>query len=426
MVGGLPITSQPPIMGTVLSDLSHLPFERVYIMKASEKFVIAATEEFGAGSSITLEQAQNIVTSLGIAGFGLGQLKQSKMFTNGKIVLPTTTTKPKRGRKPKSAPAAVVQQPTVDSRVALPSMNLIATNMESENLVPSKFEGFVPWGHYSTLKQVVKSGMFYPAFITGLSGNGKTLMVEQIHAESKKELIRVNITVETDEDDLLGGFRLINGETKFVPGPVVDAMNRGCTLLLDECDLGSNKLMCLQPVLEGKGVYLKKVNKWITPKEGFNVIATANTKGKGSDDGRFIGTNILNEAFLERFAITIEQPYPTKATERKIVLGSMEKYGNVDKEFADNLTTWAEVIRKTFYDGGVDEIISTRRLDHIAKTFSIFNDKMKSIGLCINRFDEDTKNSFNDLYTKIDAGIDPLAEESEEESCETPFATRNF
>jgi MoxR-like ATPase len=255
-------------------------------------------------------------------------------------------------------------------------------------------------------------------FITGLSGNGKTLMVEQVCAKLKKELIRVNITIETDEDDLLGGFRLVNGETKFMPGPVIEAMERGCTLLLDECDLGSNKLLCLQPVLEGKGVYLKKINKWVTPKDGFNVIATANTKGKGSDDGRFIGTNILNEAFLERFAVTMEQPYASAAIEKKIVLGSMKKYGAVDEEFATNLVTWAEVIRKTFFDGGVDEVISTRRLDHIVKAFAIFGDKMQSIELCVARFDEDTKASFLDLYTKIDAGVltseDTATEDTEE------------
>jgi MoxR-like ATPase len=262
--------------------------------------------------------------------------------------------------------------------------------------------------------------MFYPVFITGLSGNGKTLMVEELHSQLKRELIRVNITIETDEDDLLGGFRLINGETKFVPGPVIQAMERGCTLLLDECDLGSNKLLALQPVLEGKGVFLKKINKWITPKPGFNVIATANTKGKGSDDGRFVGTNILNEAFLERFAVTIEQPYPSAKVEKKIILGSMDKYGKTDEKFADNLTLWAEVIRKTFYDGGVDEIISTRRLDHIVKAFSIFNDKMKSIELCVSRFDDDTKESFMDLYTKIDAGEDVQGISDSDEDLDDP------
>ena len=293
-------------------------------------------------------------------------------------------------------------------------VNLVATNMEKQNLIPAAFEGFVAWGNFSKIEKVVKSGLFYPIFVTGLSGNGKTLMIEQVHAKMKKELIRVNITIETDEDDLLGGFRLVNGETKFVPGPVIEAMERGCTLLLDECDLGSNKLLALQPVLEGHGVYLKKVNKWVKPAAGFNVMATANTKGKGSEDGRFIGTNILNEAFLERFAITMEQPYATAATEKKIVVNSMKKYGKVDEDFATNLITWAEVIRKTFYDGGVDEVISTRRLDHIVKAYAIFGDKMEAIELCVARFDEDTKASFLDLYTKIDAGVITSEETSEE------------
>ena len=309
--------------------------------------------------------------------------------------------------------AAAVEAATATTESLNTTVNLVAST-EIENLVPTKFEGFVEWGHFSTLTKIIKSGLFYPVFITGLSGNGKTLMVEQIHAKFKKELIRVNITIETDEDDLLGGFRLVNGETKFVPGPVIEAMERGCTLLLDECDLGSNKLLALQPVLEGKGVYLKKVNKWVTPAAGFNVIATANTKGKGSEDGRFIGTNILNEAFLERFAITIEQPYPSSAVEKKIVVGAMNKYGSVDEEFASNLVTWSEVIRKTFFDGGGDEVISTRRLDHIVKAFAIFGDKMKSIELCVARFDEDTKASFLDLYTKIDAGIEVGGEKEDD------------
>ena len=300
------------------------------------------------------------------------------------------------------------------------TVNLVAST-EIENLVPTKFEGFVEWGHFSTLTKIIKSGLFYPVFITGLSGNGKTLMVEQIHAKFKKELIRVNITIETDEDDLLGGFRLVNGETKFVPGPVIEAMERGCTLLLDECDLGSNKLMCLQPVLEGKGVYLKKVNKWVTPKESFNVIATANTKGKGSEDGRFIGTNILSEAFLERFAVTIEQPYPSVAIEKKIVVAAMEKYGSVDEDFASNLVAWSDVIRKTFADGGCDELISTRRLDHIVKAQVIFGDKMKAIELCVARFDADTKLAFMDLYTKIDSKIEVGSETSEEVETEDAF-----
>ena len=386
-------------------------------MKAIEQFKMEAVEQFGAGSVISEDSAKQVLKTIGRSGFGLGHLKQSGMLMkSGEYQLPISieskkVVKTKTKKVSKSIPtlAPVVAEPVAQEAV----MNLVATNMEMQNLVPSAFEGFVPWGHFATIKKIVESGMFYPVFVTGLSGNGKTLMIEQIHAKLKKELIRVNITIETDEDDLLGGFRLINGETKFVPGPVIEAMERGCTLLLDECDLGSNKLLALQPVLEGKGVYLKKVNKWITPKEGFNVMATANTKGKGSEDGRFIGTNILNEAFLERFAITIEQPYANAATEKKIILGSMQKYNKVDEEFASNLVTWADVIRKTFFEGGVDELISTRRLDHIAKAYAIFDDKMKSIELCVSRFDEDTKESFLDLYSKIDAGVDPLAEPTE-------------
>ena len=338
-------------------------------------FVDTATELFGSGSTLSKKQIIEASQKAGVPVAGWFR-KQYKVGYN-QFKLPTSGGE--------TAPTTIVSTPSETSSAVV---NLVATNMERQNLVPSIFEGFVPWGHFSTIKQIVKSGLFYPVFVTGLSGNGKTLMIEQIHADMKQELIRVNITIETDEDDLLGGFRLVNGETKFVPGPVIEAMERGCTLLLDECDLGSNKLMCLQPVLEGKGVYLKKVNKWITPKLGFNVMATANTKGKGSEDGRFIGTNVLNEAFLERFAITIEQPYATAATEKKIIVGSMKKYGAIDEEFATNLVTWAEVIRKTFYDGGVDEVISTRRLDHIVKAFAIFKDKMKSIELCVARFGE--------------------------------------
>ena len=302
-------------------------------------------------------------------------------------------------------------------------VNLIA-NTAMESLVPEKFEGFVEWGHYSDVKRIVRSRMFYPIFVTGLSGNGKTLMVEQIHASLSKELIRVNITIETDEDDLLGGFRLVNGETKFVPGPVVEAMEKGCTLLLDECDLGSNKIMCLQPVLEGKGVYLKKVNKWVRPIKGFNVIATANTKGKGSDDGRFIGTNVLNEAFLERFAICLEQPYADTKVEYRIIKGALNKYNVDDDEFAKKLVDWADVIRKSFYDDAIDEVISTRRLDHIAKAYSIFSDKLKAINLCIARFDEETKNAFLDLYTKVDAGVS-LDNETTEESSASDTESEN-
>ena len=290
----------------------------------------------------------------------------------------------------------------------------------TRNLVPQKEPNFIPFGNFTDVKKIIASKLFYPTFITGMSGNGKTLGVEQACAALNRELIRVNITIETDEDDLIGGFRLVNGETVWHNGPVIEALERGSVLLLDEVDLASNKILCLQSVLEGKGLFLKKTGRYVTPKSGFNIIATANTKGKGSDDGRFVGTNILNEAFLERFAVTIEQPYPSSAVEKKIVLGSMDKYGKKDEKFAENLTLWAEVIRKTFYDGGVDEIISTRRLDHIVKAYSIFNDKLKAIELCVSRFDEDTKDSFLDLYTKVDAGEDVQNMSDSDEDLDDP------
>jgi len=275
----------------------------------------------------------------------------------------------------------------------------------TDNVVPNKDKDFVSFGNFSDVKNVITSKKFYPVFITGLSGNGKTLAVTQACAVAKREMIRVNITIETDEDDLLGGYRLRNGETVWQNGPVIEAMERGAVLLLDEIDLASNKIMCLQPILEGSGIYVKKINKFVQPKLGFNVIATANTKGQGSDDGKFIGTNVLNEAFLERFPITFEQQYPAAKTEQKIVATKLKSAGKSDEKFATNLVTWADVIRKTYKDGGVDEIISTRRLVHIAEAYSIFKNKMKAIEVCTNRFDDDTKTSFVDLYTKVDAGV---------------------
>ena len=272
------------------------------------------------------------------------------------------------------------------------------------NIVPKKDPIFVSFGNYPDVKQIVKSNQFYPVFITGLSGNGKTMGVTQACAELKKELIRVNITIETDEDDLLGGYRLKDGQTVWQNGPVIEAMERGAVLLLDEVDLASNKIMCLQPILEGSGVFVKKINKFVKPKDGFNVIATANTKGQGSEDGKFIGTNVLNEAFLERFPITFEQSYPTMKIEKKILTNTLKAAGKTDDKFIDKLTTWADVIRKTYFDGGVDEIISTRRRVHITQAFGIFDNKMKAIQMCTNRFDDDTKNSFVELYTKVDAG----------------------
>ena len=291
------------------------------------------------------------------------------------------------------------------------------------DIVPTKDPVFVPWGYFKDIKSIVSSKQFYPIFITGLSGNGKTMNVSQACAQAKRECIRVNITIETDEDDLLGGYRLQEGQTVWQNGPVIEAMERGAILLLDEIDLASNKIMCLQPILEGNGVFLKKINKFIKPAPGFNVIATANTKGQGSNDGKFIGTNILNEAFLERFPITVEQAYPTNKIESKILTNVMSEKGLTkkdDEKFSLNLITWADIIRKTFYEGGVDEIISTRRLVHIVEAYTIFKNKMKAIEMCTNRFDVDTKTSFMDLYTKVDGGEDvttwgnPVLEEEQD------------
>ena len=297
----------------------------------------------------------------------------------------------------------------------------LGESVESVSFIPDVDATYVRFGHHRTIESIVKSDMFYPTFVTGLSGNGKTFMIEQVCAKLKKECIRVNLTIETDEDDLLGGFRLVNGETVFHKGPVVDAMERGAVLLLDEIDLASNKILCLQPVLEGKGVYLKKINQWVKPAKGFNVLATANTKGKGSETGAFVGTQILNEAFLERFAITIEQDYATPSVEKKILLGHMAEFDKIDDEFATKLTFWADAIRKTYMDGGIDEIISTRRLVHIVKAYSIFDDRMKAIELCVNRFDEETKTTFIDTYTKFDEDVDYDPNGTEEVSEPEPF-----
>ena len=285
------------------------------------------------------------------------------------------------------------------------------------NIVPEKDPNFVTFGDYTSVKSIIASKKFYPIFITGLSGNGKTLGVTQACAEKKREMIRVNITIETDEDDLLGGYRLRDGQTVWQNGPVIEAMERGAVLLLDEIDLASNKIMCLQPILEGNGVFVKKINKFVKPALGFTVVATANTKGKGSEDGQFIGTNVLNEAFLERFPITFEQKYPSVKIETKIISKMLETENAKDDEYATNLVNWADIIRKTYTEGGVDEIISTRRLVHIAKAYSIFRNKLKAVEVCTNRFDDDTKQSFIDLYTKIDSGVNPeelMSKESDE------------
>ena len=307
-------------------------------------------------------------------------------------------------------------------------VGLAKTTVDIENLVPEKDPNFVKFGNFPDLKKVIQSKLFYPVFITGMSGNGKTLGVEQACSETGRELIRVNITVETDEDDLIGGFRLVNGQTVWHNGAVIEALERGAILLLDEIDLASNKIMCLQSILEGKGVFLKKIGEYIKPKDGFNIIATANTKGKGSDDGRFIGTNVLNEAFLERFPVTFEQEYPTVKTEVKILTALSESLKipmiGEHTKFIKHLCDWSDIVRRTFKEGGVDEIISTRRLTHIIRAYSIFGNKEKAVQICLNRFDDETKESFWSLYTKLDdtVTVDTTTETSAEDP-NSPYVT---
>ena len=299
-----------------------------------------------------------------------------------------------------------MSQPNPIANVVQQATKQVQSTVNSEVFIPQKEAEFVKWGYFSDVKKIIESRMFFPMFVAGLSGNGKTMMVEQACANAKREYVRVQITPETDEDDLIGGFRLLDGETVFAKGPVIKAMEAGAILLIDEIDRGSNKLMALQGVLEGKPVMIKKTGEMVYPASGFNVIATANTKGQGDEQGRFIAATIIDEAFLERFNVTLEQPYPKAAVEQKIVNNHMTKFGVSDNEFAENLVKWGQAIRSTFEDGGVDDIISTRRLCHIVQTFSIFNDKKKSIELCVNRFDADTRAAFVDLYERIDAGMD--------------------
>ena len=297
-------------------------------------------------------------------------------------------------------PIETIQSQALDAKIVKQAKLAV----EIENLVPDSDSTYVPFGFHKDLVNIIKSGMFYPTFICGLSGNGKTMMVEQVCAKLKKEAIRVNISIETDEDDLIGGNTLVDGNVVYREGPVLTAMKRGAILILDEIDRGSNKLMCLQAILEGKPYFNKKSGEVVTPATGFNVIATANTKGRGSDDGKFMGAQVLDEAFLERFAITVEQEYPSSVQEKKIVMNKMGVAECVDEDFADKLVMWADIIRKTFYEGGIDELVSTRRLEHIVKAYAMFSDRLKAIQLCVNRFDTDTKSAFIDLYTKVDAG----------------------
>jgi hypothetical protein len=355
--------------------------------------------EFGAIREITRKQADEVSNKYNIPRAHWLFNDPDSRAGRGLYKLP--------GTKAAVKPAAMVAMTPKATVIEMVAPSVVSHDAEM-SLVPEKASGYVPFGHFADVRSIIKSKKFYPTYITGLSGNGKTMMIEQICAAEKREMVRVNITIETDEDDLIGGFRLVNGETVWQDGPVITAMSRGAVLLLDEVDLGSNKLMCLQPVLEGKSVYLKKTNRVVQPSKGFNVIATANTKGKGSDDGRFIGTNVMNEAFLERFSITMEQEYPASKVETKILNNVLGASGIDNKEFVDRLVTWADVIRKSFYEGALSEIISTRRLVHICEAFAIFNqNKMKAIELCLNRFDVDTKNAFLELYKKVDETVDP-------------------
>jgi MoxR-like ATPase len=373
-------------------------------------FITAATSMFGDIDTITRQQISLVCDRNNVDW--PNWLTCEKSLRVGRGVYSMTGKVP-----PVPADAVVSAAPAVSNVDDMVLANLQSTTSMSINLVPTKASGYVPFGHFNDVRSIIKSKRFYPTYVTGLSGNGKTMMIEQICANEGRELVRANITKETDEDDLIGGFRLMDGKTVWQNGPVLVAMERGSVLLLDEVDLGDAKLMCLQPVLEGKTIYVKKINKVVTPAAGFNIIATANTKGKGSDDGRFIGTNVMNEAFLERFSITFEQEYPALKVEQKIINNVFAENGIEAKDFSDKLVQWADVIRKSFYEGAVSDIISTRRLVHIAQAYTIFNqDREKAIRLCLNRFDVDTKNSFLDLYMKLDETLNPPVEAEKTEA----------
>jgi hypothetical protein len=392
------------------------------------KFLSAAIVKYGEGAVLAKKTITEIAEENGLRfPFWLTDARRMGAFTK---VSKDTYRLPALNGGEGATIADVVTAPVVNTPAPVETKKVesdstldMSTYFNPAELIPKKDPLFVAHGHFGDLVKVLQSKKFYPVFETGESGTGKTYMTEQACAKLKREFIRVNITVETDEDDLLGHYSLVDGNTVWQDGPVVIAMERGAVLLLDEIDLASNKVMCLQPILEGKGVYLKKVNRMITPAAGFSVVATANTKGKGSEDGRFVFTNILNEAFLERFPITMEVGYPSAVTEKKIVNKVLDSLGVSDTDFCEKLVNWANAIRKTFYDGGIDEVIATRRLVHISNAFAIFKDRMKAIEMCVNRFDEDTKTSFLDLYSKIDAGVD--VEESTEEVSEENTEERN-
>ena len=362
-------------------------------MRHSKKnLMIEEMQRLGFKSPLNRDQLLTAARNVGLTVVPLWAVAPERRVARGMFNCPELD-----GAAVNPAPAS----PTQVNMALTPVQDTVA------HLIPNVNKTYVPWGHYEEIAKIIESMKFAPVFITGLSGNGKTTMVEQICANQQRQLYRVNITELTDEDDLLGGMRLVNGNTVWQDGPVVKAMESGSVLLLDEVDLGSHKIMCLQPVLEGKGVFLKKINRWVTPKAGFNVIATANTKGKGSDDGRFAGTNILNEAFLDRFDFTYEQEYAPRATEKRILMKKMDSFGKRDEDFADCLTRWSETIRKAYYEGAVTEIITTRRLEAVAKLFTIVDNRMTAIERSLSRFDTETKTAFLNFYTKIDPSVAP-------------------
>ena len=361
-----------------------MPFKPFEVKMTEQQAIDGLKSTFG--NELTAADIRGFCAANDVSYTTVTRKIQQYKVSKGKWNLEVTSKKVKQIENSYSAPAVEPKQ--------------------QQNLIPQVDDTFVKFGSFADIKKIISSKLFYPTFITGLSGNGKTFSVEQACAQLGRELIRVNITIETDEDDLIGGFRLVNGATVWHNGPVIEALERGAILLLDEIDLASNKILCLQSVLEGNGVFLKKIGRFVRPAAGFNVLATANTKGKGSDDGRFIGTNVLNEAFLERFPVTYEQDYPAPSIEKKILGRIASTLGVTDTEFLNRLVDWADIIRKTFYDGGIEDIISTRRLVHIVRAYSIFNDKAKAIKVCVNRFDDETKQSFLELYDKVDADFD--------------------
>tara|TARA_R110002167_G_scaffold58362_1_gene165423 strand:- start:511 stop:1788 length:1278 start_codon:yes stop_codon:yes gene_type:complete len=387
---------------------------------------VKAAAEMGCTSPITRPEVLDVIEANGmsIPQWLVGPKGMDRRVGRGEYDLPELSEFNGLGSGvgETATPASVVAVDTVATaptlltkqvKVAVASPTQFALAPDA-GLIPDRISTYVPFGHFKDVEKIVKAKVFYPVFVTGLSGNGKTTMVEQVAAKLKRELFRVNITIETDEDDLLGGFRLVDGDTVWQDGPVVRAMKSGGILLLDEVDLASSKAMCLQPVLEGKGVFLKKMNQWITPAAGFTVFATANTKGKGDDDGRFIGTNVLNEAFLDRFSATFEQEYPSRAQEMKILVKRLATHGIEDKDFAENLCKWAEIVRKSYFEDAVDEIITTRRLINVCEAFAIFGDKSKAIEISLARFDRDTKEAFQSLYSKIDGDIGASVDENGE------------